>query len=1147
MLTLSRSHNSFYDSSTDVERRARTEARRDYFLRQAFPNGYDIVDTPATGLKCGLFAIIASVRYQRPGLNPPTLNELMGMLRSHYHIVSTTSRRALTADRDLTVDQLTAVLYWWGVGQGLNLQLGYIYKHEGRPYLCSTATDHKSDAQRIWVSNTQVEAAGTGGLNHWESMRPRSDPSAAAKVVAAGIKEKEKLAKADEEMKDAPPEKVPELPEGPLAEEGKMEKGKDYGEGKGKRKRERSSSSDLPVHVATTGDDASFVLGNLSAHGHLSEYYPPSEDIIDPHAGPPPMSSAVSYEMVWRPLASALLGFTSDPVEAVDPAQRTRTEAALLAGTLEDEPSANKSKQRWNKSEARGRTQCPGCLLWFESKTALTQHNCQAPPRGATHSCNHCGQRFEQERKAAAHMRSCPARDGDRAMNQCVHCNHWVVADRREAMGTHMNKHCPGHPKFNKNKCPTCGLGHESPLLLKRHINGPCPAFHSNSGVFFEDVICEKCHLKLNTVSALREHQVKDHPADEEKPFLCRVCGLGSAQAVNREKHERKMHTKKELANAVQAANPVSQPVDRLERQFWRDHEIGPGTVNPEVSDAIIDCIDCGFVADGFKEWTAHKRDCPGIKCRLCGYRFAQIATRDRHERTCQTCAGCHRSFRGMRAIEYREFHERSCAAKVKEPEVQYRRYPPQEIPNLDEVLTQEAGGVWEAALEEVPSLESFATRRDQTSLVRSAIETSLEQTQLYLEKFALKPVDLVERPLPMRIILPEHQKHRHVIRVSLQGFHPDKTQDDPEGEMGWDNRREKRAEMIMEQVDALKEQLVKLKDDTIVESVDQSSITTWLQSVVSLVNEIPWFQRMNHHLFDLRIQVPGGRGIVYPDDGLGNRFTTFERRQSILRNMRVHLGAAEYPYEAKALTKGVPRPKDMPTTAEEYAKLDDKTPKPVVIVIGRHSAEKPLWECLRQLFANWLVVNDFYAFHQGHANAIPPPSEVHSIWINGRSAADEFATIASWRTIPEWRRLIDVLNRADRQRPRPPVRIIIRSISGLNVGARRWQRFMSVWPDLDIQVTFGLRITFMIMARPRHMQLHGQSPRGFYYSRWFTPQELVSADAIFGVPPFLADAHEVNEFQEEELNARTEHLLPFFPDAFLIFTIRGRDRNEFD
>lgn len=136
-----------------------------------FPLGWATIPTPGTGLLCGFYAIIASMKAQFPGLPVPTVAELQD------YFESPTDERIQGAKIDVgmdnfnnfTFDQLGGVLWNWAVDRGIVLQLGVLFdKGRDDPFISPLPNypgmPEEHFAQNLlWIHNNSSAKAAAAG------------------------------------------------------------------------------------------------------------------------------------------------------------------------------------------------------------------------------------------------------------------------------------------------------------------------------------------------------------------------------------------------------------------------------------------------------------------------------------------------------------------------------------------------------------------------------------------------------------------------------------------------------------------------------------------------------------------------------------------------------------------------------------------------------------------------------------------------------------------------------------------------------------------------------------------------------------------------------------------------------------------------
>jgi hypothetical protein len=143
-----------------------------HMLAQAFPHGFDLLDTSSDGLLCGMYAIQLSIEAQLPHITPPTIIELRQLFRDPQF-----RRLAIAADlthrNHLNASQMTALAYDWGRKTGLNIQL--VAHRDGYDPLIERIPETADNPLQLWVHNDDAEDSvpGSTATGHWMGMAPR--------------------------------------------------------------------------------------------------------------------------------------------------------------------------------------------------------------------------------------------------------------------------------------------------------------------------------------------------------------------------------------------------------------------------------------------------------------------------------------------------------------------------------------------------------------------------------------------------------------------------------------------------------------------------------------------------------------------------------------------------------------------------------------------------------------------------------------------------------------------------------------------------------------------------------------------------------------------------------------------------------------
>ena len=96
------------------------ETEAQYLFKQAFPNGYKTIPTPADGYMCMIFAIVLVMLEQHTDLYHFSTDELEKILEKPS-IKKLLKDAGMTNKNDFTADQGGAFLHHAGLEQGLNL------------------------------------------------------------------------------------------------------------------------------------------------------------------------------------------------------------------------------------------------------------------------------------------------------------------------------------------------------------------------------------------------------------------------------------------------------------------------------------------------------------------------------------------------------------------------------------------------------------------------------------------------------------------------------------------------------------------------------------------------------------------------------------------------------------------------------------------------------------------------------------------------------------------------------------------------------------------------------------------------------------------------------------------------------------------
>ena len=171
----------------------------------AFPNGrYEVIPTQSTGLECGFYAIINSMRAQYPELPQPTLQDL----REVFHSPEFTEHAAafgLDNTNNFTADQVGAVTHFWAdTYHDLNIQLGYLSEGRG-PDLVPTPGSDQNERIVLWIHNDNAQDGAEqeglnaeGVMNHYSGLRSPST-RAQKKNISSKKRPRKQLSDTDSE------------------------------------------------------------------------------------------------------------------------------------------------------------------------------------------------------------------------------------------------------------------------------------------------------------------------------------------------------------------------------------------------------------------------------------------------------------------------------------------------------------------------------------------------------------------------------------------------------------------------------------------------------------------------------------------------------------------------------------------------------------------------------------------------------------------------------------------------------------------------------------------------------------------------------------------------------------------------------------
>jgi len=162
--TLSQDHHQLQAiSNTNMVNTADNVAAAAY--RTDFPDGHEIIPTSGEGLHCGLAAVLNTMEAMHPTLPHPTVSDLLIVFFSP-EFKEMAAPFGLDNVNNFTVDQVGAVLRWWGATNNLALRLGYVVGEK------AFLVPQVGEANIVWIENDGAEAL-FGSLGHWSGLKPK--------------------------------------------------------------------------------------------------------------------------------------------------------------------------------------------------------------------------------------------------------------------------------------------------------------------------------------------------------------------------------------------------------------------------------------------------------------------------------------------------------------------------------------------------------------------------------------------------------------------------------------------------------------------------------------------------------------------------------------------------------------------------------------------------------------------------------------------------------------------------------------------------------------------------------------------------------------------------------------------------------------
>ena len=136
-----------------------------------FPGGHEIVPTSGEDLLCGFAAVINTIKHMCPWMPTPTIQKLKGVFHSPA-MKAHAEAFGLTNEDYFHVDQVGVTLLFWGMSEGLNLQIGVVHESGSPPQLLP----HPNEAPRhvVWIRHQKGES---GCLAHFSGLKSKPCPA----------------------------------------------------------------------------------------------------------------------------------------------------------------------------------------------------------------------------------------------------------------------------------------------------------------------------------------------------------------------------------------------------------------------------------------------------------------------------------------------------------------------------------------------------------------------------------------------------------------------------------------------------------------------------------------------------------------------------------------------------------------------------------------------------------------------------------------------------------------------------------------------------------------------------------------------------------------------------------------------------------
>lgn len=163
-----------------------------------FPNGHDIIETDGDGLRCGVNAIVHSIRAQgRRGLPVPTATDIKNMVST----LNVAQARQTIPDEEwdgsnILYDHLQGVVEKWGARNGYQLRLAIHTEDSDERNYFSIDDLGNTALQFIWITHDgrHVEAGPNkeGQIGHYSGMKRKPGGKGSSKTRGANLEDAKK-------------------------------------------------------------------------------------------------------------------------------------------------------------------------------------------------------------------------------------------------------------------------------------------------------------------------------------------------------------------------------------------------------------------------------------------------------------------------------------------------------------------------------------------------------------------------------------------------------------------------------------------------------------------------------------------------------------------------------------------------------------------------------------------------------------------------------------------------------------------------------------------------------------------------------------------------------------------------------------------